>query len=261
MDSLCQCPPLAREHARFGETHDLPRQNHFQEITVGCWARVPTQSPDWTRLLEVCTCGNQCTVQPLSHREASMSPRSRSLAVRLLPAGTWVKDTSQERCSATFHLCPHTLPWALATLSNPKRRRNRGNQRTELSPSHSVMSKVGTVFVLLIVTLFASRPPCVMKDVCSAATSRCALTVCQVRTRPQTSLASWRQYRQRSGLQLCSLCPGCHLLQLSCCECLAARIHSNHWITRSCSCRVKSNRGRRVNHKKNQFSNVAAPLP
>ena len=32
-----------------------------------------------------------------------------------------------------------------------------------------------------------------------------------------------RQYRQRSGIQFCPLCPGCYLLQLSSCKSLAAR--------------------------------------
>ena len=92
--------------------------------------------------------------------------------------------------------------------------------------------------VLLIVILFASRPSCVMKDVCFAATSRCAPIKASPHT-PHTSLTNSPSLRP--GLRLCSLCPGCHLLQLSCGKCRATE--EDEYTT------------------KKQSSNVAAPLP
>ena len=48
---------------------------------------------------------------------------------------------------------------------------------------------------------------------------------------------------------LCSLCPGCHLLHLSCCKCLGARFPPTTGSRALARVRVKSNRGRRSNHR------------
>ena len=113
------------------------------------------------------------------------------------------------------------------------KRRGTKDTRERALPSHFVMSQARTV---LHVTLFASRFSCVMRDVCSAATSR--RLKFQSLTFPVRvgTVEDWD-----SKVFLVSSMPPA---SAPCCKCLAARFPpttgSNHWMT--------TNIGRRVNH-------------
>ena len=136
---------LARKQARHNKTHDLPREpisrDHGRLL-----ARAPSQ-PQLGPPVGGLHLRQFCTVQRLSPRKQ----------------GTRVKDTSQERCCAisTFAL---VLFLEHSRRFQSKASRNKENQRWSFA--FRLRDEQG-------VTLFASRPSCVMKDVCSAATSRC----------------------------------------------------------------------------------------
>ena len=99
------------------------QENHFLEITVGC-CRVLRHSRYLDRLLEVCTCGNSalCNVFLPGSKHVT---KVASLAVRLLPSGTWVEDTSQEPC------CPVSTFALILFLEDSPRFQSKvsGNQR------------------------------------------------------------------------------------------------------------------------------------
>ena len=155
-------------------------------------------------------CGVWCVVCPLS-----TSPCVRSKRPRVYRHHA---PTCDNMCA-----CPHTLPRALATLpvqsvGEPRK------AEVQLCLSHFVMSKAWTAFAYRDTV----RVQTIMRDErCLFCGNVSDVIPCLPSPHtPHMSLAtspSWRQYRQRSGLQWCSLCPGCHLLQLSCCKCPAAR--------------------------------------
>ena len=127
----CQGSGAARGHHRFSvPASTLPRtharlENHCQESAVGCW-RVFHHNRFLDRLLEVCTCGNSvlCNV---------FLPRS--LAVLPLSSGTWVEDTSQERCCS---MSAFALILFLQDLSRfqSKASGNQGYQRKSFAFAH-----------------------------------------------------------------------------------------------------------------------------
>ena len=151
---------LGRKHARLGKTHDLPREplsgDHGKLV-----ARVPSQS-----LLEPLAGGLHppavlyCATS--FSQEASMSPRSRpSLCIYShLARGLRIPlKSAAVRCPPLLLLPPPYSSLSTRRTSSPKRRGTK-DTRDRALPSHFVMSKARTV--LLIVTLFASRPSCVM---------------------------------------------------------------------------------------------------
>ena len=87
---------VARRHARLGKTHDLPGPLSGDHGTL--LVRAPSQSLHWTACwtsapLAILYCA---TFFPGSKHVSKVA----SLAVHLFPSGTWVENTSQERCCA-----------------------------------------------------------------------------------------------------------------------------------------------------------------
>ena len=117
---------LARKHARLGKTHDLPREplsgDHGRLL-----ARAPSQSllgppAGGPHMRQFCNCATSFT------QEASMSPRSRPLAIHLLLSAPRVKDTFHGRCCSisTFAL---VLFLEHSPRFQSKASGNQGNQR------------------------------------------------------------------------------------------------------------------------------------
>ena len=103
------------------------------------------------------------------------------------------------------------IPLRSAFESKPSR--NQGNQRKNFT--FTLFDKQGVNCSTH--RLFASRPSCLMKAVCSA-TSRCAPMPSPQTLRTLLANCPSLRHRRSSGCQWCSLCPKCHLLQLPCCK-------------------------------------------
>ena len=123
---------LARKHARLGKTHEL-RREPLSGDQGWLLARVPSQS-----LLEPPAGGlhlrQSCPVQRLSPKKHVT--KVASLAVHLRPSGTWVEDTSQERCCPTS-----TFTLILFLEDSPRfqsKRRGTKDTRERALPSHFV---------------------------------------------------------------------------------------------------------------------------
>ena len=140
---------LAREYARFGLSHDLPKErlsgDHGKLL-----ARVPPRLPP-----EPLAGGRPpATILYCARKHVT---KVTSLTVHRFPSGTWVQNTSQKRC--------HTMsnfPSCSSLSTRHARRRGPGCLRFK------------TCLFYPPANCFASRPSSLMEAVCSEATSRCA---------------------------------------------------------------------------------------
>ena len=200
-------------------------KNDFQEISIRCW-HVFHHGCHLNRLLEICTC-DMSVLDNVFFPGCTHVAKVTSLTAHLFPSGTWVENASQKRCQA---IAPslHVLVLQHSPRFESMTSKNQGNERKGFTFT-LVVSNARSV--LLTNKLLPSKPLCLMKAVCSAATSRCAPMQARCPYASPVCVTTVED-RDANGVPC--------VQHATCFSCHAARAWgqtpSNHCITSSCCC-------------------------